>query len=196
MFNDPTKENPPKPADLYKCVDGHIYGLRSNAKIYKDFLKTYGKAVYGRDFKVESKSKTLSTFFPVCLETFLILAYDNGYAVWKKTASTTNKMGTDTTSSDAATSDDEQEHASAKFKFTSSVRGAKRSEGCWNQDSCVLHDKLFDKIEEQRKDPELGEKFETNLLIHEEDVSRTSRSKSKRPLRNSWPQPPPMPCFY
>ncbi|CAJ1931558.1 unnamed protein product [Cylindrotheca closterium] len=197
MFMDPGSVDPPRPQELYSQdrVTGKITGLRQNRVIYIKFLRNFGKAIYGKAFKEECVVKTLSSFFPECLEAFMVLAYDNGYKVWKSiaekkmegkggpTASAGASEEASTTSSVGEQEDNDTTFIG--FKYTSNSRGSKRSEG-WSQAGCDLYDQLWDTLEEQRRNPTLGEEFETAFLISGDEVIQTTRRARNRPLRNNW----------
>jgi len=86
-FKNNNVPNPVAPSQIYAIGEGgEIVGLRQNKEVYLQFVKTCGQAVYGRTFNIQGQTTPLSRFFPTALEAFLVLAYDNGYEVWKKTA--------------------------------------------------------------------------------------------------------------
>ena len=50
----------------------------------------------------------------------------------------------------------------------------------------VLFNLLFDKIQEQRQDEELGREFETDFMLFEEAEDTQNSRGARAPLRNNW----------
>jgi len=167
-------EEPPSPNDIFtKCEQtGKISGLRNNKKIYMKFLQNFAKTVYGKSFGVQSKSNMLSTYLPSGLEGFLVLAYTNGYEVWKsegiKRRSRTNTLvdeddSTDTNSDGISDLSSEAQNHRPKYKFTANGRGSKTGEG-WTAEGLALYNGLASAICMQRKDLTSGATFESEFL--------------------------------
>jgi len=192
-FKKESAPGPPEPSQLYTLKDdGTISGLRQNKEVYTSFLKNFGKTVFGRTFSANSQTKHLSNFFPTALEAFLILAYENGYEMWKKAAADElrTKYGSGIMDhdedKDSVECDEETPKHVVSFKFTSDARGSKRAEG-WSEQGLDLFNKLFDAIAGQRKLEETGIHFETEFMVFgnsEEDRAKGEQFRS--PLRNDW----------
>ena len=206
-------EYPPIPKELYTISgnqseeeDGEpvtvVSGLRQHQELYMDFLKEFGKAVYGREFKTTASAKTLSQFLPTCMEAFLVVAYENGYYKWKqealagKTSDDSSSVSTLSSHSTAATNVSRQRRVAGDdvsvvsmansldsgFMFTSQSKGSRSCEG-WSDEGIAFYDALFDAIEEQREDATLGVAFENQFKIHS---MGQSASNGKKPSRSSW----------
>lgn len=182
---DKNREDPPPPEKLYSVKrDGSIGGLRENKELYSTFLRTYGKAVIGRTFAMEAQTRTLSEFLPTSLEAFLILAYENGYAMWKKEA--INKLKDGRGRDKSGNSEEEEAEEEVNFKFTSGARGSKRCEG-WSDEGLALFNRLFDEIEKQRGDEEgTGLAFERDFLAYDEREQEAENDENFREVRNNW----------
>jgi len=162
-------DEPPSPDSLFSINErtGEISGLRNNKEIYMKFLQDFAKTVYGKSFGVQCKSNILSTFLPAGLKSFLILAYTNGYDVWKSegTRRTNTLVDEDTTDTSgdyiSDTSCEAQNHL-PKHKFTANGRGSKTGEG-WTEEGLALYNALASAICMQRKDLTNGAKFESEF---------------------------------
>ena len=136
------------------------------------FLHDFAKTVYGKSFLLESKTTLLSSFLQPGLECFLVLAYTNGYEVWKsegiKRRSRTNTLvdeddSTDTNSDGISDLSSEAQNHLPKYKFTANGRGSKTGEG-WTQQGLALYNGLASAICMQRKDLTSGATFESEFL--------------------------------
>jgi len=134
------------------------------------FLQDFAKTVYGKSFGVQSKSNMLSSFLPPGLECFLVLAYINGYEVWKSEGkrrrpnTSLNEDSTDTSGEDYSTDMScEALHHLPKYKFTANGRGSKTGEG-WTEEGLALYNGLASAICMQRKDLTSGATFESEFL--------------------------------
>jgi len=176
---------PPSPKELFRYAETdegklEITGLRANKEMYSSFLLTFGKAVHGKDFLKRSISTPISQFMPEVLESFLILAYTNGYARWKNDVNCSSPTAIPTenecivqlensireTSQEADTLISSLTSCSTNmsFLFTGNAQGAKKGEG-WSEEGMKIHAAVFDKIQEQRKDESHGKSFETDFMV-------------------------------
>lgn len=184
-------DEPPSPDSLFSINErtGEISGLRNNKEIYMKFLQDFAKTVYGKNFGVQSKSNILSSFLPPGLECFLVLAYINGYEVWKSEGkrrrpnTLLNLLNNDSTGT--YTSEDENTdtitsealpHYLPKYKFTANGRGSKTGEG-WTEEGLALYNALRKAIRVQRKDLSNGATFESEFLTY--TVTNTSQEKGQ-----------------
>lgn len=135
---------------------------------------------------MDSQTKTLSEFLPTSLEAFLILAYENGYDMWRKEARNKQKeSGLTFNDKESGADGDENSEEEAVFKFTHSARGARRAEG-WSNEGLCLFNKLFDAIDAQRKDEDgTGLAFERDFLAYDEDEA-VGEGEDFRDVRNNW----------
>jgi len=122
----------------------------------------------------------------------LILAYENGYKVWKETAkremAKENGEVVITHVDSSGDRENEEKEVVAEtedfvqtYKFTSNSRGSKKGEG-WSPAGLRLYNELFDAIAQQRRDSTLGEEFELDFMIHDEGDSEAGGE----PARNDW----------
>jgi hypothetical protein len=187
---------PPPPDELYSKneEDGHIMGLREKGKIYIDFLKSFAKAVYGRTYDDVSSTNTLSTVLTPCLEAFLLLAYENGYHVWKHEA---ERRVAKQCQNPKNVSDDELSASSSSqgglayerveqpvHKFTCNAMSARRGEG-WSVEAYDLYDELFEAIEKQRSNKDIGPTFDQEYLLNA-GRSAPPSTGGRRIQRNNW----------
>jgi len=188
-FKNKDRPDPPQPSQLYSLQgDGTMTGLRQNKEIYTNFVRAYGKTVFGRTFAANAKTKHLSRFFPTALEAFLVLAYENGYEMWKKTAAgeCQTRVNVDDNTEEVLDDTNVATLHVASFKFTSDARGSKRAEG-WSEEGLDLFNKLFDTIACQQRNSKTGLEFETEFMVYgdiEEDKDKGGQFRS--PLRNDW----------
>ena len=138
--------------------------LRACQDHYIQFLKYFGKAVYGRQFITQAHGKALSDFLTTCMEAFLVVAYANGYDRWKdEVLNPQSKTWPD-------------------YKYTSLAKGAKACEG-WSEEGVKLYDDLYDMITRQRSNPNLGVAFEKQFMVK---CATKVKSNGKRKHRNDW----------
>jgi len=190
-------DEPPSPHSLFSRSEqtGEISGLRKNKDIYMKFLQDFAKAVYGKNFGVQSKSNILSTYLPTSLESFLVLAYTNGYEVWKSEAkrrqrkirnTLVDEISTDTSGNDITDMSYEAPNPLPKYKFTANGRGSKTGEG-WTEDGIALYNALFRAIRIQRKDLSNGITFEAEFLTYTVTNTAQRRNKEKKQkAESSW----------
>ena len=106
-----------------------------------------------------SISNPISGFMPEALESFLMIAYTNGYDRWQnevlRTSDSSSTIATVVADSnnnrdreaDSLISSLSSGTAAVPFQFTSNSQGAKKGEG-WSKEGIKLHAALFDKIDE------------------------------------------------
>jgi len=170
------KAYPPSPSDLGIHFDSHLRDveedrtttLRACKDTYIEFLKLFGKAVYGKEFIKMAHGKALSDFLPTCMEAFLVVAYANGYDRWKEEG----LQERDTTRSNPV----------PEYKFTALAKGAKACEGL-SEEGVNLYDDLYDIVAHQRAHPILGIAFEKQFMVR---CAIKPKSNGKRKHRNDW----------
>ena len=102
-----------------------------------------------------SISNPISGFMPEALESFLMIAYTNGYDRWRNEVSRTSDSSS-TIATVVADSNNNRDReadslisslssgtAAVPFRFTSNSQGAKKGEG-WSKEGIKLHAALFD----------------------------------------------------
>ena len=150
-------EYPPDPDDLFtrsedddEIISGGLRELEGDT--YIGFLQDFGKAVYGKTFHSNANARPLKGFFPTCMEAFLLVAYDNGYARWKQ-EELQKKEG-----------EALEEDSLPDYKYTACSKGARTCEG-WTEEGVALYDELFDKLSEQRQNSVFGTEFDKKFMI-------------------------------
>jgi len=187
-------EEPPSPGDIFSInkQTGEISGLRQNKEIYMKFLQHFAKTVYGKTFAQESKTTLLSSFLQPGLECFLVLAYINGYEVWKSEGmrrrpntllnTLLNDDNTATGSSMISDLSSEAQNHLPKYKFTANGRGSKTGEG-WTEEGLALYNALRKAINVQRKDVTNGPTFDSDFLNYTMTNTSQRRKKNKAKIR-------------
>ena len=155
-------------SDLRDVEEDLATALRACQDDYIDFLKNYGKAVYGKLFITKAHSKALSQFLTTCMEAFLVVAYANGYERWKEEA--------------LREKNESRSNTIPSYRFTSFAKGAKACEG-WSEDGVKLYDDLYDMITQQRSHPTFGTAFEKQFMVR---CGPKAKSNGKRKHRNDW----------